>query len=174
MKQPSAPNLYPDLQTGQGPGLVDDGQNYRLQKISEIEKTLITERNTRKGLYKKYKRWINGTEGVDIALLSSSVIISGIGFAVPIMMPLQIVAIACGSLGVCVKFIRRRLTSKSQKHYEIKTIAESKLNSIKNLISKALSDNQISESEFKLILDELEKYNNLKDNIHSKIISKIQ
>ena len=175
MKQPSAPNLYPDLQTGPGrEDLIDEGQNYRLQKISEIEKTLITEKDFRKGLYKKYKRWINITDGVDTTLISGSIIIGGIGIAVPIMMPLQIFAIACGSLGVCVKLVRRRLTSKSQKHYEIKTIAESKLNSIKNLISKALSDNQISESEFKLILDELEKYNNLKDNIHSKIISKIQ
>ena len=36
MKQPTAP-LYPELPT-------EDGQNYRLQKISEIEKQLITER----------------------------------------------------------------------------------------------------------------------------------
>ena len=47
-------------------------------------------------------------------------------------------------------------------------MAETKLNTIKDLISKDLSDGQISESEFKLILDELEKYNNLKDDIHSK------
>ena len=161
MKQPSAPNLYPELP-------VEDGQNYRLQKISEIEKTLITERDFRKGLYKKYKRWINITDGVDTTLISSSIIIAGIGIAAPILLPLEIVAAACGTLGVCVKFIRRRLTTKSQKHYEIKTMAKSKLNSIKNLISKALSDGQISESEFKLILDELEKYNNLKDDIYTK------
>ena len=161
MKQPSAPNLYPELP-------VEDGQNYRLQKISEIEKTLITERDFRKGLYKKYKRWINITDGVDTTLISSSIIIAGIGIAAPILLPLEIVAAACGALGVCVKFIRRRLTTKSQKHYEIKTMAKSKLNSIKNLISKALSDGQISESEFKLILDELEKYNNLKDDIYTK------
>ena len=36
MKQPTAP-LYPELPT-------EDGQNYRLQKISETEKQLITER----------------------------------------------------------------------------------------------------------------------------------
>ena len=161
MKQPSAPNLYPELP-------VEDGQNYRLQKISEIEKTLITERDFRKGLYKKYKRWINITDGVDTTLISSSIIIAGIGIAAPILLPLEIVAAACGALGVCVKFIRRRLTTKSQKHYEIKTMAKSKLNTIKDLISKALNDGQISEGEFKLILDELEKYNNLKDEIHSK------
>ena len=161
MKQPTAPNLYPELP-------VEDGQNYRLQKISEIEKTLISERDTRKALYKKYKRGINITDGVDTSLISASVILAGVGLAVPIMFPLQITAVACGGLGACVKLVRRRLTSKVKKHDEIKTIADSKLNTIHNLISKALTDGQISETEFKLILDELEKYNNLKDSIRSK------
>lgn len=160
MKQPSAP-LYPELP-------VEDGQNYRLQKISEIEKTLINERDVRKALYKKYKRGINITDGVDTGLISTSVILAGVGLTVPIMLPLEIGAVVCGSLGVCVKLVRRKLTSKAQKHYEIKTIADSKLNSIKDLISKALTDGQISENEFKLVLDELDKYNKIKDNIHSK------
>lgn len=160
MKQPSVP-LYPELP-------VEDGQNYRLQKISEIEKTLINERDVRKALYKKYKRGINITDGVDTGLISTSVILAGVGLAVPIMLPLEIAAIVCGSLGVCVKLVRRRLHAKSQKHYEIKTIADSKLNSIKDLISKVLTDGQISENEFKLVLDELDKYNHLKENIHSK------
>ena len=35
--------------------------------------------------------------------------------------------------------MRRNLIPKAQKHYEIKTLADSKLNSIKNLISKIVS-----------------------------------
>ena len=158
MKNPSAP-LYPEL---------DDGHNYRLQKISDIEKTLINDRDVRKALYKKYKRGINITDGVDTGLISTSVLLAAVGLVVPIMLPLEIAAIVCGSLGVCVKLVRRRLNAKSQKHYQIKTIADTKLNSIKNLISKALTDGQISENEFKLVLDELDKYNHLKENIHSK------
>ena len=68
MKQPTAP-IYPDLP-------VEDGQNYRLNKISEIEKQLSIEKNTRKTLYKKYKRAINATDGVDTALISLSVILA--------------------------------------------------------------------------------------------------
>ena len=166
MKQPTAPDLSTERLYPQLP--LEDGQNYRLQKISEIEKTLISERDIRKGLYKKYKRWINFTDGVDTTLISSSIIIAGVGITTPILLPLEVIAAVCGTLGVCVKLIRRRLTTKSQKHYEIKTMAKSKLNTIKDLISKALNDGQISEGEFKLILDELEKYNNLKDEIHSK------
>ena len=58
--------------------------------------------------------------------------------------------------------------SKAQKHYEIKTIGESKLNSVKNLISKALNDGQISTEEFQLVLCELDRYNDLKDKTHTK------
>ena len=163
MKTPTAPDLYPELPT-------EDGQNYRLNKISEIEKTLINERESRKGLYKKYKRWVNVMDGVDTTLISASVILAGIGIAIPVLLPLQIAAIACGSVGGLVKLVRRKLTMKSKKHYEIKTIADSKLNSIKDLISKSLTDGKIDEKEFKLILDELEKYNKMKENMHSKPI----
>ena len=155
MKQPTAPPLYPELPT-------EDGQNYRLQKISEIEQTLIRERDVRKSLYKKYKRGLNITDGVDTALISTSVIMAGIGLAVPVLLPLEIAAIVCGTLGVSVKFVRRKLHLKVEKHDQIRTMAVSKLNSISDLVSKALQDGQISEVEFKTILNELEKYNSLK------------
>ena len=158
MKQPTAPNLYPELP-------IEDGQNYRLQKISEIERTLINERDMRKSFYKKYKRSINITDGVDTGLISASVILAGVRITVPIMLPLEIAAVVCGCMGVCVKLVRRKLMSKTQKHYEIKTLGESKLNSIKDLISKALQDGQISESEFKMVLNEMEKYSELKQEI---------
>ena len=160
MKQPTAP-IYPDLPS-------EDGQNYRLQKISEIEKQLIKERDVRKALYKKYNRAIYFTDSIDTTLISASVIMAGIGLAVPAMLPLEIVAIVCGCMGACVKLVRRKLMSKAQKHYEIKTIGESKLNSVKNLISKALNDGQISTEEFQLVLCELDRYNDLKDKTHTK------
>ena len=161
MKPPTAPPIYPELPT-------EDGQNYRLQKISEIEKQLIKERDARKALYKKYKRGINITDGVDTTLISAGVIMAGVGLTVPLMLPLEIIAIVCGCMGVCVKLVRWKLMSKTQKHYEIKTLGESKLNSIKDLISKALQDGQISESEFKMVLCELKKYNDLKDKARTK------
>ena len=71
MKQPTAP-LYPELST-------EDRQTYRLQKISEIEKQLITERAARKALYKKYKRGIDTTDGADTVFISASVIMAVLG-----------------------------------------------------------------------------------------------
>ena len=136
MKQPTAP-IYPELST-------EDGQNYRLQKISEIEKELTKERDVRKTLYKKYKRGIYITDGVDTVLISAGVIMTGIGLTVPVMLPLEIAAAVCGCSGVCV---RRKLTFKAMKHINIKAIADSKINSIKDWISKALQDGQISDDE---------------------------
>ena len=158
MKQPTAPNLYPELP-------IEDGQNYRLQKISEIERTLINERDMRKSLYKKYKRSINITDGVDTGLISASVILASVGITVPIMLPLEIAAVVCGGLGMCVKLIRRKLMTKTQKHCNVQTIAESKLNSIKDIVSKGIKDGEISEGEFKMVLNEMEKYSELKQEI---------
>ena len=158
MKQPTAPNLYPELP-------IEDGQNYRLQKISEIERTLINERDMRKSLYKKYKRSINITDGVDTGLISASVILASVGITGPIMLPLKIAAVVCGGLGMCVKLIRRKLMTKTQKHCNVQTIAESKLSSIKDIVSKALQDGEISEGEFKMVLNEMEKYSELKQEI---------
>ena len=93
---------------------------------------------------------------------------AGIGLAVPAMLPLEIAAVVCGCMGACVKLVRRKLLSKAQKHYEIKTIGESKLNSVKNLISKALNDGQISEQKFQMVLCKLDRYNDLKDKTHTK------
>ena len=92
---------------------------------------------------------------------------AGVGLAVPVLLPLEITAIFCGCVGVCVKLVRRKLASKAQKYYEIKTLGESKLNSIKNLISKALNNGQISQEEFKIVLDELDRYTDLKDKLHT-------
>ena len=93
---------------------------------------------------------------------------AGVGLAVPALLPIEIVAIMCGCMGICIKLVRHKLMSKAQKHYEIKTLGESKLNSTKKLISTALNDGQISEQEFKMVLDKSDKYNDLKDKTHTK------
>ena len=48
-------------------------------------------------------------------------------------------------------------------------LAESKFNSIETLISKALNDLDISHEEFKMILNEKEKYERRKYNLVSEI-----
>ena len=84
------------------------------------------------------------------------------------MLPIEICAIASATVGTSIKILRHKLISKAQKHLEIKTIGETKLNTVKNLISKALNDGKISEQEFKLILDQFDQYQCLKSKAHNK------
>ena len=57
---------------------------------------------------------------------------------------------------------------KGEKHDEIRVLALSKLNSIKDVVSNALRDGQISPEEFKLVLDEMEKFSQMKADIQKK------
>ena len=63
--------------------------------------------------------------------------------------------------------------SKAEKHEKIKTIASAKLDTIASHVSEALSDNKVTDEEFKLILEELEKYKVMKEEVRSKIKKKI-
>ena len=55
----------------------------------------------------------------------------------------------------------------------MKTIASTKLNTIASHISKALNDDKVTDEEFQLILEELEKYNVMKEEARSKTKKKI-
>ena len=66
------------------------------------------------------------------------------------------------------KFVGRRLAVKARKHDEIRVLAESKLNTITDHVSGALMDGRISDEEFRLIADELEKYSQMKSEIRAR------
>ena len=56
---------------------------------------------------------------------------------------------------------------KNKKHNKILILAKSKLNSIETLMSQALIDLNISHEEFKTIVNEKEKYDQMKENIRN-------
>ena len=53
-------------------------------------------------------------------------------------------------------------------HEKIKVLAESKLNTISSYISKALIDDIVSNSEYELILSELQKFKEMMKEIRAK------
>ena len=67
----------------------------------------------------------------------------------------------------------KKSTSKAEKHEKIKTIASAKLDTITSHVSKALSDNKVTDEEFRLILKELEKYKIMKEEVRAKTKKKI-
>ena len=56
---------------------------------------------------------------------------------------------------------------KKKKHNKIVMLAKSKLNSIETLMSKALIDLDISHEEFKTIVNEKEKHEQMKESIRN-------
>ena len=65
----------------------------------------------------------------------------------------------------------KKLDSKIKKHQEIVTLAITKRDTVYRLHSKALADNQISDSEFQLIMAEYLQYNVLKEAVRAKLKS---
>ena len=59
----------------------------------------------------------------------------------------------------------KRLERKVTKHKKIYTLALAKQNSVSELVSKALTDKKISDSEFATILREVQKYHEFKAKI---------
>ena len=88
--------------------------------------------------------------------------------AAPAVIAIEGVALFTGLLSIIGKYSVKKFTSKAEKHEKIKTIASTKLDTIISHVSKALSDNKVSDEEFKLILEELEKYKVMKEEVRSK------
>lgn len=155
--------LYPPLNDS------NKTESFRLNEIAEIRRKLEKERDFRRSMYKKYVRGVNALVAADVGLATASLGFGLTGlFVPPLLIPFEAVAGTCGVLGVISTFIIKKLQSKADKHNKIRAVAESKINTITDHISKALSDNQISDEEFHLILSELEKYNAMKADIQSK------
>ena len=98
---------------------------------------------------------------------------SGVGLlstiiAVPVAIDIQAGAIVCGLLGAGGKIIGRKLQKRARKHDQIRVLAKSKINTIADRISTALTDDKISDQEFRLILSEVDKYNQMKVEIRGR------
>ena len=164
---PTSGALYPEL-SGQG---APPDQSYRLQEISRLRKHLEEKRTQ---LEKKYRRAANILNGCDTALLLISALtgVGGVGLlstivAAPVVIGLEATSLLCGVVGAAGKILGRRLAVKVKKHCEIRVLATSKLNTISDHVSRALMDGVISDDEFKLIVEELQKYDQLKAEIRA-------
>jgi autonomous glycyl radical cofactor GrcA len=160
--------LYPTLES------VDD--NFRRIRISEIKTFLEKEIEDRRKLYNKYKKGYTACDNINNA---SSIISTGCGIAgmtllvtvvsTPIVIGLECVALTMGGVAIVANFANKKLLKKLEKHEKIMTLAISKLNTICDLVSKAIEDKIVDQQEFKLILSEYEKYIELKNTIRKDV-----
>ena len=162
-------------------GTDDRGHGYRLKYIQDVQRFLEEEIKQREAFSKKYFRVAKIINIVDNSLAAATLGIGGTGGALmftgvgaPIGAPLAISGAVIGGITIIGKFCSRKATFKAIKHKEIRAFAVSKLNTIASHISKALMDDFISNEEFNLILEELNKYKALKEEIRSNTKKKLK
>ena len=177
LPQPTAPNLYVELPDINDMHAVNKySSNYRMNKISEIQKQIELEREKRSSLAKKYKKGVNVLNGISGTLEFASIGLGTAGLSVlstivaaPIAIIMEGVAIGLGVTSLILHAVSDKyLIKKVNKHSKIEIEAMTKLNTISDHVSKALNDGRISEEEYSLIVSELDKFNQMKEEVKTK------
>ena len=81
---------------------------------------------------------------------------------------MEAVTIVRGLLRVVGNRPIKKMSLKIEKHEKIAMLAVSALNTISSVISKALSDDSISDEEYSLILSEFETFTRIKEDLRIK------
>ena len=115
--------------------------------------------------YQELFRFVSAGPGVGTAF-------SGVGL--PLAASLGGLGLICGVLSVITGEAGKNVSRKVTKHEKTVSICESKINSLKDRISKALADDRISDEEFENILAEMSKYNEMKKDIRVGFKNKVK
>ena len=149
-----------------------DVNKYRLDEINKIRDYFNNEIKERKDINKKSNKYLVSFDYLDkifITLSTSFGTLSIASYA-------SVVGIPAGFTGASVTLVFTigtgisksllKLTKKrKKKHNKIFVLAKNELNMIDTLLSSALNDSKISHEEFTNIINEVNIYENIKENI---------
>ena len=182
--------IYPELSTVREqptiPNVVnhssdDRGHSYRLKIIREVQEFLEEEIKNREAFSKKYFRIAKVVNTIDNALITITIGAEGAGAVLlatgvgsPFALALGISGVVTGAVSLIGNIFSKKATTKAEKHLKIKTLATAKLDTIASHVSKAMMDDFISDEEFKLIMEEMEKYKALKEEIRNNTKKKLK
>ena len=162
-------------------GADDRGHSYRLNYIQSVQKFLEEEIKQRQAFSKKYFRISRIINVVDSGLIAVTLGAEGVGgvllltgVGAPFAAALAIGGVATGGISLIGNFCSRKARTKAEKHLRISDMAISKLDTVATHISKALMDDFISNEEFNLILEEMNKYKTLKEEIRNNTKKKLK
>ena len=152
---------------------------YRLSEIIAIENHFYQEVNQRKSYSKinKLNKYVTAFDYIDKILIVLSAASGGVSIISFTSIVGASVGIASASFtlifSITIGIIKKLLNitrNKKKKHDKILRLAKNKLDSIEALISKALTDMDISHKEFITILNEKDRYERMKENVKNKKI----
>ena len=173
-EQPTAPNVV-------NGGSDDQGHSYRLKIIREVQEFLEGEIKNREAFSKKYFRIAKVVNMIDNALITITVgaegtgaVLLSTGVGAPFALALGISGVVTGAVSLIGNIFSKKATTKAEKHLQIKTLAMAKLDTIASHVSKAMMDDFISDEEFKLIMDEMNKYKAMKEEVRNNTKKKLK
>ena len=180
--------LYPSLpdvrESPSAPAIDDNGvrgHSHRLKVITDVLNFLEEETSKREAFSKKYFRVAKYVSAVDSILMGGTVcaevaaaVLLTSGIASPAAFGLGLGGAVVGAFSLIGNIVVRKTTIRAEKHLKIKMLASAKLDTIASHVSKALTDDFISDEEFKLIMEELEKYKAMKEEIRTNTKKKLK
>ena len=173
-EQPTAPNVV-------NGGSDDRGHSYRLNVIRDIQKFFEEEIKQREAFSKKYFRIAKVVNMIDNGLITITIGAEGVGAILlatgagaPFALALGISGAATGLISLIGNIFSKKATTKAEKHLKIKTLATAKLDTIASHVSKALMDDFVSPDEFNLVMEEMNKYKALKEEVRNNTKKKLK
>ena len=112
--------------------------------------------------------------GITVCAEATGAVLLATGVAAPIALGLGISGVATGAISLFGNIAVRKTTIRAEKHLKIKMLTSAKLVTIASHISKALMDDHINDDEFKLIMEELNKYKAMKEEIRNNTKKKLK
>ena len=153
---------------------LNDLTKFRFDEINKIKDYLNSEVKERKDVIKKISKYIvafDYAEKFFIKLSASFGTLSIASHATIVGIPVGIAGALLTLIFIVTTGIVKKLLNitrkKKKKHNKIIALARSKLNIIETLISRALTDFDISHEEFSKIIYEKNKYEQIRDYIKS-------
>ena len=171
------PNAPPVVNGGED----DRGHSYRLNVIRDIQKFFEEEIKQREAFSKKYFRIAKVVNMIDNGLITITIGAEGVGAILlatgagaPFALALGISGAATGLISLIGNIFSKKATTKAEKHLKIKTLAAAKLDTIASHVSKALMDDFVSPDEFNLVMEEMNKYKALKEEVRNNTKKKLK
>ena len=162
-------------------GADDRGHSYRLNVIRDVQKFLEEEIKKREAFSKKYFRIAKVVNMIDNTLITitigaegTSAVLLSTGVGAPFALALGISGVVTGAISLIGNIFSKKATTKAEKHLKIKTLATAKLDTIASHVSKALIDDFISNEEFNLVMEEMNKYKTLKEEVRNNTKKKLK
>ena len=166
--------IYPQLPT-EGTGCADAGGNFRLKQCADWLSLLEKDLQDCEKVYKKYKRarstllnLSTGSGTLSVCLCGGGLGTGLTGVGLPVSVSLGVVGGVCALTSVVTASLAKAVSKKVSKHEKTVSVCQAKINTIKDVVSKALTDNKISHEEFVLLKSEYEKYYEMKRLIRDK------